>query len=152
MSTSAGKYHFTPDDEFREALARKRELKKNTGAFLLAGGLMAGHSDGELVEEEKAYLVQALESLFDDPEEEIARLSSPEDALEMMNTSMEWLRENDEDRCAMLYSHLAAIVAADGVLDDDEIRFMQNVAVGLGISLPDATALLHRAMQDAGLA
>jgi len=152
MTTSAGKYHFTPDEDFKEALLKKRELKKATGTFLLAGGLMAGHSDGELVEEEKAYLVGALDPLFEDPEKEIARLESPEEALAMMREAMEWLRVNDEERCELVYSHLCAIVAADGVLDDGEIRFMQNVANGLGIPLEEATALLHKAMQDAGLA
>ncbi len=152
MTEFDGRYHFTPDDEMKEALSRRRELRKYAGEFLLAGGLLAGHADGELVEEERDALIGVLGELFDDPDKQLHTMSSPEHALDSFDKAMDWLRDNGGSRCESLYKYLAVIVAADGVLDDDEIRFMQNVAVNLALPLEAATAILHEAMKEAGLA
>ena len=152
MASLDGKYHFTPDDEMKASLAKRRELRQHAGEFLLAGGLLVGHADGELVEEERSALVDALEELFDDPETQLHRMSSPEHALAALESSMAWLKENGGERRERLYKHLAVIVAADGVLDDDEIRFMQNIALNLGLPLETATGIMHQAMKEAGLA
>jgi len=152
MKESAGAYHFTPDPELREDLSRRRALRKHTGGFLLAGGILAGHSDGALVDEEKAVLVVALEALFDDPAGELERLDSPERAVAMLEESIAWLRAHAGAKRAALYRHLALLVVADGVVADGEVRFMRNVAALLGLEADEASAVLRAAMNEAGIA
>jgi len=144
MNQRGGGYHFRPSADLKLELARRQELRQHARNFLLAGGLMAGHSDGELVLEEQEALIDALRELFDDPEGAIERLVSPEVALDLLQGSMAWLKDYGGERRMDLYRHLAAIVAADGVLAPDEARFMQNVAQGLGIPLDEALAVIKR--------
>jgi len=148
MNEERGRYQFKPTPEFREALDRRQELKRYSREFLLAGGLMAGHSDGELSAEEHDRLVEALGPLYDDPEGEIVRLESPVVALELLDASMAWLKEHGGDRRLELYRHLAAIVGVDGELDPDESRYMQNVAKGLDIPLNDAFEMINWELSD----
>lgn len=150
MSDQNDTLKLEPTPEFKSELAHNRELTHHARNFLLAGGLMAGHSDGELVEEEQNYLLAVLAVLFDDPRGAIERIESPETAIELLESSMLWLEHNGGDTRLELYRHLAAIVAADGVLDDNELRYMQNVAKRLGISNDDARDLLQQQFADPG--
>ena len=144
MNGKRGEFQFRPSQELSEALANDRELTHHARNFLLAGGLMAGHSDGELVEEEQNYLLAVLAVLFDDPDGAIERIDSPETAIELLQSSMLWLEQHGGEAPLGLYKHLAAIVAADGVLDDNELRYLQNVARRLGIPDDEARDLLQQ--------
>lgn len=144
MSDQRGRYHISPTPELRDELARREELRLHARNFLLAGGLMAGHSDGELVDEEQDTLIEALASLCRDPAGEIERLDSPEVALDLLQGSMTWLAEHGGELRLELYIHLAAIVAADGRFDPGEAAYMQNVAQGLGIPLDEAHEIIKR--------
>jgi uncharacterized tellurite resistance protein B-like protein len=133
-----------PTPALKDELAESGEFTHHARNFLLAGGLMAGHSDGELVEEEQNYLLAVLAVFFDDPDEAIERIDSPETALELLQSSMLWLEEHGGDMRLELYRHLAAIVAADGVLDENELRYLQNVSQRLGIPGDDARDVLRQ--------
>ncbi|MCP4678184.1 MAG: TerB family tellurite resistance protein [Deltaproteobacteria bacterium] len=148
MTDTAGRYQIKPDDALLEELTKRRELRGMVKNFLLSGGLLAGHSDGELCGDERACLLLAMSSLFDDPEAALAELTSPEQAIAMLKESMAWLEENSAKERLPLYKYLAQIVAADGVLDRQETSFMQNVAKGLGVPSELARAIVLEAMKS----
>jgi uncharacterized tellurite resistance protein B-like protein len=149
MSDRADEQHLEPSPALRAELARNQELKHHARNFLLAGGLMAGHSDGELSAEEQEYLLGVLAGLFDDPGGAVDRLDSPAVAIELLESSMTWLEQHGGAHRVELFRHLAAIVAVDGVLDPNELRYMQNVAERLGIPQTDARAALEQELTGA---
>ncbi len=148
MTDSPGRYQIKPDDALLEELSKRRALKAMVKKFLLSGGLLAGHSDGTLCGDERACLIQAMSDLFDDPETALAELTSPEQAIAMLEESMAWLEKNSAKERLPLYKYLAQIVAADGVLDPDETSFMQNVAKGLGVPSRLAKDIVMEAMES----
>ena len=141
-------YRLAEDTELLHALVADNALKEHAGNFLLYGGVMAGHADGQLGEEEIAYLADALSPIFEDARGIILSIDSPEYALQFLEASIVWLRgnaglvRNDLIRC------LSGIAAADDVLDPDERRFVQNMAERLGVPSQVALEILEGAFLE----
>jgi len=148
MSYQDDKYKLQPTPELAGELDEDRQLRHHARNFLLAGGLLAGHSDGDLSVEEQDRFVEALTEYFDDPDDVVERIDSPDVAIELLKSSMMWLERSGGDHRLELYRHLAEIVAADGALDPMELRYMQNVAKGLGIPQAEAKAVIQAEFTD----
>ena len=115
--------------------------------FLLAGGVLVGHADGQgFSEEESAALVEVLVKFFADPEGEMARITSEEQARELMRRSATWLREQAGEERFDLFRYLARIAAVDGVLAGQEEAVLLEAAELLGIPATVARNLLYEVL------
>ena len=79
--------------------------------FLLAGGLLAAHADEEVSDGEYETLVDLLVPFSADPEGELAKIRSADEAREALATATEWLRENSGEERYYLFRQLATVVA-----------------------------------------
>ncbi|MBN2344364.1 MAG: TerB family tellurite resistance protein [Deltaproteobacteria bacterium] len=150
MAAQKGQYKLSEDNSLLCTLELNPTLKTYASNFLLYGGILAGHSDGRFDLEELAYLSDALSPLFDSPEELIRGMGSPETAVASLDETMDWLKENGDDVNHDLLRCLTGIVAADHVLRPGELRFIQNISNGLGISSEDGKQILEDAFRAMG--
>ena len=137
------------DDEVA-AIARIMEfevtkpLEVHARDFLLAGGLLAAHSDSDEVGDEQwNVLLQWLLPLCADPEAEVERVTSIGEAEGMLEASAAWLHDNAGEERYLLFRQLAHMVALDGLLSSGEQQFMRSVAEMLGIPPKVATDTLY---------
>lgn len=149
MQTEKGQYSLSEDNMLLTTLELDPQLKTYASNFLLYGGILAGHADGQLDTEELSYLSDALLPLFESPTELIQEIGSPEVAVSSLKETMEWLKENGTDIKRKLLRCLTGIVAADHILRPGELRFIQNVSSGLGISPEDRKRILNEAFDGA---
>ena len=141
-------YDITTDVELLRHLEAHRDLRETAGRFLLFGGLLAGHSDGRLDDSERNYLSESLSPFMEDTESQIDAATDPEAAVAGFGEAMAALRARGGEICKDMFRVIAALVAADGVLDPDELKFMRNVAAGLGVPSEVARDILTRAFRD----
>ncbi len=112
--------------------------------FLLAGGLLAAHADkDDIAEDQWAMLLEWLLPLCADPEAEVAKVVSFDQARELLATSTAWLRDNAGEERFALFRQLAHMVAIDGHLSSGEQQFMRQVAEMLGIPAKGAVDTLY---------
>jgi uncharacterized tellurite resistance protein B-like protein len=128
------------------SMSKRRELGETISQFLLSAGMMAGNSDGVFSEEERTCLAESLCNLFADPQTKIEELSTSNEANQMLEKSMSWLKDNAGEGKFVLYGQLAKVVAADGVLKDEEQAFMGGIAEGLGISQERADDIIRETL------
>lgn len=115
--------------------------------FLLSAGLLAAYSDGtEITDEEWEVLVALLLPLCADPEVEIARIESVEQATELLESSAAWLRDNAGQERYTLFHQLTHLVAVDGRLQAPEQEFMLQVAEKLQIPERSARDILYETL------
>ncbi|MBK7534254.1 MAG: M48 family metalloprotease [Myxococcales bacterium] len=111
-----------------------RPLDVHARDFLLAGGLLAAMSDeAEVTHDEWETLVQMLLPLCADPEAELIRMTTAEEAEAGLARSAQWLRDNaGEERYDLLRS-LAHVVCVDGRMLGAEQRFFHRLAAALDV-------------------
>jgi hypothetical protein len=115
--------------------------------FLLAGGLLAAYSDGkDITEDQWQLLVLLLLPLSANPEDEMARIKTPEEARALLDRSTAWLRENAGKERYDLFRQLAHMVAIDGNLHAGEQSYMIGVAESLGIPAKAANETLYEVL------
>lgn len=102
--------------------------------FLLAASLLAGEADLDAMstDEWEAYL-DLLLPLSPDPEAEVARILTREDAEAMIDASASYLRMNAGPERYDLLRGVAHVLCADGVLGPGERRFLHDIAQKLDI-------------------
>lgn len=111
-----------------------RPLDVHARDFLLAGGVLAALADGdEVTHEEWETLVQLLLPLSADPEVELTRIASPEEAQAALERSARWLRDNAGEERYDLLRNLAHVVCVDGRLLGAEQRTFHAMAAALAI-------------------
>jgi uncharacterized tellurite resistance protein B-like protein len=101
--------------------------------FLLSGGLLAAAADGEVSEDEREVLINLLLPICADPEAEMAKIKSAEEAKVMLAETTTWLRENAGQERFIAFRQLVHIVSVDGRIDDSEKKFILSVADSLDI-------------------
>ncbi|MCA9676116.1 MAG: M48 family metalloprotease [Kofleriaceae bacterium] len=121
-----------------------RPLDVQARDFLLAGGVLAAMADGEEVtHEEWETLVQLLLPLCADPEAELTRITTADEADEILTRSATWLRDNAGEERFDLLRNLAHVVCVDGRLLGNEQRFVHQVADALAIPERAADQILY---------
>ncbi len=111
-----------------ESFIRERDL-------LLAGGLLAAHSDGdeELSDDERSRLVDLILPFTDDPEGHLNRLEDHEQAGELYIECATWVRENLGPQRYMMFDKLVEVVLFDNKVTEGEREFLLAAAEHLGI-------------------
>ncbi len=116
-----------------------KELDVHARDFLLAGGLLAAHSDEEgITDDQWQLLINLLLPLTSDPEAQIDRIETVEQAQARLEETAAWLRDNAGEERFFLFRQLAHMVAVDGRLQAGEQELMTAVAALLHI--PDKAA------------
>jgi uncharacterized tellurite resistance protein B-like protein len=111
-----------------------RPLDVHARDFLLAGGVLAALADGdEVTHEEWETLVQLLLPLSADPEVELTRMTSADEAQAALERSAGWLRDNAGEERYDLLRNLAHVVCVDGRLLGAEQRTFHAMAAALAI-------------------
>lgn len=111
-----------------------RPLDVHARDFLLAGGVLAATADGaEVSHDEWETLVQMLLPLSSDPEAELTRIGSPEEAEAVVARSAGWLRANAGEERYDLLRNLAHVVCVDGRLIGGEQKLFRDLAGALEI-------------------
>lgn len=111
-----------------------RPLDVHARDFLLAGGVLAALADGdEVTHEEWETLVQLLLPLSADPEVELTRITSADEAQALLDASARWLRDNAGEERYELLRNLAHVVCVDGRLLGAEQRTFHAMAAALAI-------------------
>lgn len=111
-----------------------RPLDVHARDFLLAGGLLAAMADGaDVTHEEWETLVQLLLPLSADPEAELTRMTTHEEAEAALERSAHWLRDNAGEERYDLLRNLAHVVCVDGRLLGGEQRVFHGLAAALAI-------------------
>jgi len=117
--------------------------------FMIAGALLAGDADlGGMGPEEWEALVELLLPVSADPEAEIERITSVEQAEALLEESARYLRENAGPERFELLASIAHVVAADGVLQAPERAFLHGVADKLSIPKRAADEIAFDALAD----
>ena len=109
------------------------QVDKNGRDFVLAGGILVGAADDGFSAQEQEVLVEMLLPLINDPEEEIARIKTTEQAKSLMASSAEWLKDNAGEERFTIISWLARVAAVDGVLHPKEEELLKYAAGLLGV-------------------
>jgi uncharacterized tellurite resistance protein B-like protein len=137
-------------DEAVKGLADLMEVKATSPLevhgrdFLLAAGVLLTHGDGEGVsDEEHEALVEILLPLMPDPEQGIAGIANGAAALESMERSAAWLRENAGEERFAIFRLLARIAAVDGSLKHQEEEILKASANLLGIPANSAKKIQY---------
>ncbi|MCP4675316.1 MAG: M48 family metalloprotease [Deltaproteobacteria bacterium] len=125
-----------------------KPLEVQARDFLLAGGLLASYSDGEVDEDQTDFLLNILLPLCADPEAAVQKITSAKQAQTMLDESMTWLQENAGEERFYLFRQLAVLVSMDGRLHDKEKEFMITVAEGLGIPEKSADETIHATLRQ----
>lgn len=111
-----------------------RPLDVHARDFLLAGGVLAATADGdEVTHDEWDTLVQLLLPLSADPEAEVTRMGTVEEAEAVLDRSARWLRDNAGEERYDLLRNLAHVVCVDGRLLGGEQRTFHRLAAALAI-------------------
>ncbi len=111
-----------------------RPLDVHARDFLLAGGVLAATADGdEVTHDEWETLVQLLLPLSADPEAEVTRIGTLEEAEAVLERSARWLRDNAGEERYDLLRNLAHVVCVDGRLLGGEQRTFHRLAAALAI-------------------
>ncbi len=111
--------------------------------FIVAGGLIATNADGKVHADEFEMLVDMLVPLSADPEAHLQKIETIEQATEMLDRSIAWLRENGGPAVFQLYAQLCHLACADGRLVGEEKAFLTRVAEGLGIPAKQANQAMY---------
>ena len=115
--------------------------------FLLAAGLLIGHADGEgISEEEQSMLVDMLLPLMADPEEKIARITTTDQAKQLMVSSARWLKENAGEERFEIIRMLARVAAVDGKLHAEEEETLKDAAELLAVPWRAAKNDVHEVL------
>jgi hypothetical protein len=123
------------------------ELDVNVRDFLVAGGLLVTHVDGDPAsDQQRLVLLLALLHLCADPEATVGSVASSSEAVEMLDRSAKWLLENAGDEGFTAFIQLAHIAALDGDLHPEEEALMLEIAGKLGISQKRAEEILYDAL------
>lgn len=103
--------------------------------LLLAGGLLAAHSDGdeELSDEERSRLVALVLPFTDDPEGHLTRLGTHAAASALYVECAAWIRENVGPERYEWFGKLAEVVLFDNRATDGECAFLMQAAEFLDI-------------------
>lgn len=122
-------------------------LEVNARDFLVAGGLLAAHSDGApITQDQRMLLINMLVPLSADPETDVAKITTEEQAREVLAGAATWLKENAGTERFSVYRQLAHMVAVDGHLHPKEQAFMLSVAGQLEIPAKAATQTLFEVL------
>lgn len=122
------------------------ELGIHARDFLLAGGLLAAHADGDVGEDEQQAVTKLLLQVTGDPEAHFQRITSAKQAEELLADACKWLREHAGQERYGLFGQLCHVVAIDGVLTEQETTFMLSVAKQLDIPPKAAKETLHEVL------
>ena len=122
------------------------EIGVEAREFLLAGGLLAAHADGEAGEEEQRAVIQLLLQVTGDPESHFQRIKSSAEAENMLDGVCRWLRKNAGEERFGLFGQLCHVVCIDGVLTENERSFMLSVAKRLSIPAKSARDTMHQVL------
>jgi len=114
--------------------------------FLVAGGMLAAYADGDVAQAEMDMLVSMLLPFTADPEKELARISNAEEANQLLDSAVEWLKANAGAERFQLFNRLCHIVAVDGVLQDGERAFVLGLAEKLEIPEKSAKEMMFEAL------
>ena len=135
--------HLGPGDREQEILTLARmmdyeardEKMVRSRDLLLAGGLLAAHSDGTevLTDGERSRLVELILPFTDDPEGHLVRLGSREQARELYMKCAAWIRENLGPERYDLFNQLVDVVLFDSEVTEEERKFLLLAAEQLDI-------------------
>ena len=103
--------------------------------LLLAGGLIAAHIDGEveLDDDERQHLVELILPFTDDPEAELARIETLDQAMALFEEATAWVAENSGPERYELFAKLMNITLRDGNVNPGENKFLADAGGRLGI-------------------
>lgn len=117
--------------------------------FLLAGCLLAGEADLEGMDaDEWEAQVELLLPVSADPEADITRIGSRQEAERMLDDSAVYLRANAGPERYELLRAIAHVTAANGKLDDAERTFLHVVADKLDIPKRAADEIAFETLAD----
>lgn len=122
------------------------ELASNARDFLLGGGLLAAHADGEPGDEEVEVLMKLLLQVTGDPELHLNRIGSVEAAEQLLDTACHWLVENAGQEKFVLLGQLCNIVAVDGRVSEAERATIMRIAGMLQVPDKAAKDILHQVL------
>lgn len=116
--------------------------------FLLAGGLILSHLDGDedLPEEDRTALVELIGGFSSDPEAHLKRISTLDQAQGMLTKASAWISENAGPERYGHFSKLVDIAVRDKVVDPLEREFLIEVAHRIGIPETFVDRELERAV------
>jgi Zn-dependent protease with chaperone function len=111
--------------------------------FVLAGGVLIGHADGDgLGEQEMQLLLEMLMPLTSDPEESITSITTVEQAERMLAESALWIKENTGDLRLKGFRYLCIIAIAEGMTPEEE-KLLYRIAEMAGIPRKAARDMIH---------
>ncbi len=130
--------------------APSEPLDLNAREFILAGGLLAAYTDGDIEMDDAGWntLVQLLLPVSADPEAEVARIKNRSEAEAMLQTSAAWLRDNAGAERFELLRGIAHVTAADGRLSEAERAFLRRCAEMLGVPARTADEIAFETLAD----
>ena len=130
--------------------APSEPLDVNAREFILAGGLLAAYTDGDIEMDDAGWntLVQLLLPVSADPEAEVARIKNRSEAEDILQKSAGWLRENAGEERFDLLRGIAHVTAADGHLSPAERAFLKRCAELLGIPPRTADEIAFETLAD----
>lgn len=100
----------------------------NERNFILAGGLITAHMDGddELSESEREHLVGLLLPFSDDPEALLSGLETADQASDLLISSGEWLANNIGPERYEIMQKLISVALQDDIATEGEMEFLGN--------------------------
>ena len=103
--------------------------------LLLAGGLLAAHADGDedLDDAERERLVELVLPFSDDPEGELAELTTRARAGELFAEAAEWLRLHAGPERFELLAQLLELTLGDGRATEGEVAFLLDAGERLDV-------------------
>lgn len=111
--------------------------------YLLAGGVLVGHCDGEgLSERELLMLTEMLLPLTSDPEEAIAGITTVAQAEQLLAESAEWMKENAGELKFIGFRYLCIIASAEGMTPAED-QLLHRIAAMSGIPPKAASEVIH---------
>ena len=130
--------------------APSEPLDLNAREFILAGGLLAAYTDGDIEMDDAGWntLVQLLLPVSADPEAEVARIKNRSEAEAILQKSAEWLRDNAGAERFDLLRAIAHVTAADGHLSEAERAFLKRCAEMLGVPAHTADEIAFETLAD----
>jgi uncharacterized tellurite resistance protein B-like protein len=131
-------------------MPRASRWNLNAREFILAGGLLAAYTDGDIEMDDAGWntLVQLLLPVSADPEAEVARIKNRSEAEAILQKSAEWLRDNAGAERFDLLRAIAHVTAADGHLSEAERAFLKRCAEMLGVPARTADEIAFETLAD----